>query len=76
MLIDYVCQLSGYTRHAAIGSDLDGGFGRETSPGDLDTLAYLQKLAGLSAKRDYDDGDIAAVPRGNWLRFLRGAWGG
>lgn len=74
--IDHVCQLAGNTRHAAIGSDLDGGFGREASPSDLDTIADLQRLAGLLAQRGYDEGDIAAILHGNWLRLLRRAWGG
>jgi membrane dipeptidase len=73
--IDYVCQLAGNSRHAAIGTDLDGGFGREQSPRDLDTIADLQKLVGLLADRGYGDDDIAAIMHGNWLRLLRQAWG-
>ncbi len=73
--IDYVCQLAGNSRHAAIGTDLDGGFGREQSPRDLDTIADLQKLVGLLADRGYSDDDIAAIMHGNWLRLLRQAWG-
>lgn len=72
--IDHICQLAGNSRHAAIGSDLDGGFGREQSPNDLDTIADLQKLAGLLAARGYGDDDIAAILHGNWLRLLRHAW--
>ena len=45
--IDHVCQLAGDARHAAIGTDLDGGFGREQSPTDLDTIADLQRLPDL-----------------------------
>ena len=66
--IDYVCQLAGNSRHAGIGTDLDGGFGREQSPRDLDTIADLQKLAALLADRGYSDDDIAAIMHGNWLR--------
>jgi membrane dipeptidase len=73
--IDYVCQLAGSSRHAAIGSDLDGGFGREQSPQDLDTIADLQKLAGLLAARGYAQDDVAAIMHGNWLRLLRRVWG-
>lgn len=72
--IDHVCQLAGNSRHAAIGTDLDGGFGREQSPRDLDTIADLQKLAGLLKDRGYTDADISAILHGNWLRLLRGAW--
>lgn len=72
--IDHVCQLAGNSRHAAIGSDLDGGFGREQSPADLDTIADLQHLTELLSKRRYSDPDIAAIMHGNWLRLLRSAW--
>ena len=72
--MDYVCQLAGNSRHAGIGTDLDGGYGREQSPCDLDTIADLQKLAGLLADRGYNDDDIAAIMHGNWLRLLRQAW--
>jgi membrane dipeptidase len=73
--IDHICQLAGNSSHVAIGSDLDGGFGREQSPRDLDTIADLQKLIGLLGGRGYSDDDIAAVLHGNWLALLRRAWG-
>lgn len=73
--LDYICQLAGNARHAAIGTDLDGGFGRDQAPRDLDTIADLQKLVGLLADRGYQDEDIAAIMRGNWLRLLRQSWG-
>lgn len=72
--IDHICQLAGNSRHAAIGTDLDGGYGREQSPEDLDTIADLQKLQGMLAKRGYSTEDIAAILHGNWLRLLRQAW--
>ncbi len=72
--IDHICQLSGNCLHAGIGSDLDGGFGRDQSPADLDTIIDLQKLAGIFEKRGYRPDDIAQIMHGNWLRFLRKAW--
>ena len=72
--IDHICQLAGNSRHAAIGTDLDGGFGREQSPCDLDTIADLQLLPELLAGRGYDENDIRNIMYGNWLRFLYGAW--
>jgi membrane dipeptidase len=71
--IDHVCQLAGNARHAAIGTDLDGGFGREQSPYDLDTIADLQRLPELLRRRGYDDEAIAGILHGNWLRFFRQA---
>lgn len=73
--IDHVCQLAGDSEHAAIGSDLDGGFGRESSPYDLDTIADLQHLAAALADLDFSNNQIADVMHGNWVRLLRRAWG-
>jgi len=72
--LDHVCQLAGNAQHAAIGSDLDGGFGRDYSPHDLDTIADLQRIPELLAQRNYSEADIAAIMHGNWLRIVRGAW--
>jgi membrane dipeptidase len=72
--IDRVCQIAGDARHSAIGTDLDGGFGREQSPADLDTIADLQKLPGLLDKRGYDQEAIRGIMYGNWLEFFRRAW--
>jgi membrane dipeptidase len=72
--IDHVCQLAGNARHSAVGTDLDGGFGREQSPADLDTIADLQTVPGLLAARGYSQDDIRLIMHGNWIRFLRGAW--
>ena len=69
--IDHICQLAGDCTHAALGTDLDGGFGAEQSPGDLDTIADLQKLDALLADRGYSDANIDAILHGNWLRFFR-----
>ncbi len=72
--IDHICQLAGNARHAAIGSDLDGGFGTEQSPSGLDTIADLQKIPGLLRRRGYSEPDIEVVMHGNWLRFFQSAW--
>ena len=71
---DHICQIAGNADHIAIGSDLDGAFGTEQSPYDLDTIADLQKLPDLLKKRGYSDTDIQGIMYGNWLRFLKNAW--
>lgn len=73
--IDHVCQLAGSSRHVAIGTDLDGGAGLDTVPSDLDTIADLQKIPELLARRGYTERDLENISYGNWLRLLRGAWG-
>ena len=69
--IDHVCQLAGNANHAAIGSDLDGGFGTEQVPVGLDRIADLQKLDAILSCRGYPPEAIDAIFHGNWLRFFR-----
>lgn len=70
MHIERVCQLAGDALHAGIGSDLDGGFGYEQTPRDLNTIADLQKLANELSARGYSDDQIDGIFHGNWLRFF------
>ncbi|MDJ1499825.1 dipeptidase [Xanthocytophaga agilis] len=72
--LDHICQLAGNALHIGIGSDLDGAFGKEQCPYDLETIADLQKIPDLLLKRGYTDTDIQNVMHGNWLRFLRRVW--
>jgi membrane dipeptidase len=72
--IDHICQLAGNSRHVGIGTDLDGGYGTEQTPLDLDSIADLTKLDGLLAARGYKAEDIEGIFCGNFLRFLRSAW--
>lgn len=72
--LDHINQLAGNSLHTGIGSDLDGAFGREQCPYDLETIAGLQKIGPLLAARGYSDLDIENMTSGNWLRFLRKAW--
>jgi membrane dipeptidase len=72
--MDHICQIAGNTLHVGIGSDLDGAFGKEQSPFDLETIADLQMLVPLFHKRGYSETDVENIMHGNWLRFLRNAW--
>lgn len=72
--LDHICQLAGNSLHIGIGSDLDGAYGKEQCPYDLETIADLQTLPELLKKRGYNDEDIINIMHGNWLRFLRKAW--
>ena len=72
--MDHICQIAGNSLHIGIGSDLDGAFGTEQSPHDLDTISDLQKLPSVLKKRGYSEDNIVNVMHGNWLRILRNAW--
>ena len=73
--IDHICQLAGNARHVGIGSDLDGCFGTEQTPQDLETIADLNnKLPALLTKHGYSAADQAGILSGNFIRFLQAAW--
>jgi membrane dipeptidase len=72
--MDRVCQLAGNAHHAAIGTDLDGGYGTEQTPCDLNTIDDLQMIPSLLAKRGYKEDDIRAIMHGNWIDFFRRVW--
>lgn len=72
--IDHICQLAGNSLHAGIGSDLDGAFGKEQSPLDVETIADLQKLHQLLARRGYCQEDIKNIFHDNFIRFIRKVW--
>lgn len=64
---NHVAELVGW-EHIGIGSDLDGGFGREQSPVEIETIADLRKVGDVAPPDQR-----AGVLGGNWLRFLRTA---
>ena len=69
--MDHICQIAGNAHHVVIGTDLDGGFGTEQCPSDINTIADLQKIPGLLQDRGYSKSDIQGVMSGNWLRKLK-----
>ena len=72
--MDHVCQLAGNANHSGLGTDLDGGYGLEQSPSDLDTIYDLTRLPALFAARGYKPEDIEKLMSGNFIRFLRETW--
>jgi membrane dipeptidase len=72
--MDHICQLAGNTLHIGIGTDLDGGYGKEQCPCDIETIADLQKLVPLFTARGYTQTDIENIMHGNFIRFLKNAW--
>ena len=71
--IDHICQLTGNALHVGIGSDIDGGFGRDETPTELDTVADLAKLAGTLRSASYPEEAVVGIMGGNWRRFLERA---
>lgn len=72
--IDHICQLAGNANHCGMGTDLDGGFGKEQTPRDLDTIADLHKVAAILERRGYSAADVEGIMYKNWVRFFERAW--
>ncbi|TAM94586.1 MAG: peptidase M19 [Chitinophagaceae bacterium] len=72
--IDHICQMAGNSLHSALGTDLDGGYGREQCPKDIGTIADLQKIPDILKIRGYTEKDIENIMYKNWIRFLDKAW--
>jgi len=72
--MDHICQLAGNTAHVCLGTDLDGAFGKEQCPYDIDTIADLQRLIPILSKRGYAEDEIENIMHKNFLKFLRTVW--
>lgn len=71
--IDHYCQLAGNARHVGIGSDLDGAFGYEQTPLDVNSIADLPRVRDLLGARGYSDEAVNGILSGNFLRLLGAA---
>lgn len=69
--IDYICQIAGDASHVGLGSDFDGGFGLQSVPTGIDTIADLRKLGPLLSEYGYTENDITGIFGGNWISLLK-----
>ena len=70
----HICSLAGSTAHVCIGSDLDGAFGTEQTPADLDTIADLHRLCDVLSARGFTDDDLERFRWRNVVDLLRRHW--
>jgi membrane dipeptidase len=68
--IDYISQLTGSCAHVGIGSDFDGGFGADSVPDPLDTVADLSLVGPALRTLGFSAADEQSVLQDNWLRLL------
>jgi membrane dipeptidase len=71
--IDYICQITGDARHIGIGTDFDGGFGLQSSPKELDSVADLPLLLPFLGAKGYSEAAQEDIAHGNFLRVLQSA---
>ena len=71
--IKHIADLAGSANHVAIGTDMDGGLGRDQIPQEILTSGDLPKIADALNSSGFSDADVTNVMGGNWLRFFRQA---
>lgn len=69
--IQHICDLAGSANHAGLGTDMDGGFGKENIPMEITTSADLPRLAEALSSAGFSDGDIHRIMYGNWVDFFQ-----
>lgn len=70
MHMQHICQLAGSARHVAIGTDMDGGLGRNEIPQEIETSADLPKLADALSAAGFSDADVTNIMGENWRRYF------
>jgi membrane dipeptidase len=68
--MQHICDLAGSARHVAIGTDMDGGLGRNEIPQEITSSAALPKLAGALNDAGFDDTAVQDIMGENWRRFF------
>ena len=71
---DHICQLAGNCLHIGFGTDLDGLFGTEQTPYDMDTIADIVQFKEILTRRGYTKENIENIFFANWLRVIKKAW--
>jgi membrane dipeptidase len=68
--IKHICNIAGSAAHVGLGTDMDGGLGREQIPVEIETSADLPRVADALSGVGFSDGDIAAIMGENWAQFF------
>lgn len=70
----HMCDLIGDARHVGLGTDMDGGLGREQIPVEIETSADLHRVEEALSTAGFDTNSVADILGLNWLRFFSDAW--
>jgi len=66
----HICEIAGSAAHVAIGTDMDGGFGRDEIPREIPSAGELPRLAEFLGNHGFNAQEVAGIMGGNWLRFF------
>jgi membrane dipeptidase len=68
--IRHICDLAGSPHHVGLGTDMDGGLGRNEIPHEIQTSADLHRVADALSSAGFNDTDVLSIMSENWTRFF------
>jgi membrane dipeptidase len=71
--IQHVCDLAGNAACVGLGTDMDGGLGREQIPQEIKTSADLPRVAQALSAAGFGDAEVTEIMGANWLHFFHRA---
>jgi membrane dipeptidase len=71
----HMADVIGDARHIGLGTDMDGGLGREQIPVEIATSADLPRVADALADAGFGDADVNRIMGQSWRDFFEDAYG-
>ena len=68
--VKHMTDLLGSATQVALGTDMDGGVGRENIPQEISTIAELSRIGDALSACGFADDDVLNIMGRNWLRFF------
>lgn len=68
--LKHMCDVIGDAGHVGIGTDMDGGLGREQIPLEIHTSADLPRVADALSAGGFADRDVNQIMGNNWIGFF------
>ncbi len=69
--VRHLCDLAGSDRHVGLGTDMDGGLGRDEIPQEIITAADLPKVADALSAAGFGDDVVRGIMGGNWMAYFQ-----
>ena len=69
--VRHICDLAGNCRHVGIGTDMDGGLGREEIPVEIATSGDLPKVGDALSAAGFNPVEVTGIMGANWIEFFR-----
>jgi membrane dipeptidase len=66
----HICDLAGNSSQVGLGTDMDGGLGRDQIPVEIVTSADLPRVGDALSTAGFDDDSVAKILGQNWARFF------